>query len=407
MKQLQQNSVAGATTLLVVLGCLNGLMPFATDLYLPAFSQMAESLNASVGYITLTMSSFFAGSCIGQLINGPILDKYGRKVPMMIGLGLFCITSLWCGLVKHLEVLIVLRFLQAIGISICSIGGKAVVRDIYPAHETARIFSILGVIMGFAPIIAPTLGSWLLLGLGWRSIFFFLAIFSFLVIFLLWQFLPKTRGMDKQYAFTVRNVTRKYWHLLGNKPYLAYSIVTALGSAVLFSWISSSSFVFIELLGLTEGQFGLVFASTATCLLLSNQANIFLLRKFKSQDIALVAVILQLVVCAFLFYVVAYHFNVAYLLTGMCLLMLFLHLITTNTMALGLNSVEDDLGVATALMGSLRMALSAVVTVILSYYLMDSALPMVVVISIISLLSLGLQFYSKFSLTSPTTAAVQ
>jgi len=104
-----------STTLLIVLGCLNGLMPsFSTDLYLPAFSKMAESLNTSVGYITLTMSSFFAGSCIGQLVNGPILDKYGRKFPMMVGLGVFFITSLWCGMAQYLETLIVLRFLQAI-----------------------------------------------------------------------------------------------------------------------------------------------------------------------------------------------------------------------------------------------------------------------------------------------------
>jgi len=276
-----------------------------------------------------------------------------------------------------------------------------VVRDIYPASETARIFSILGLIMGFAPIIAPTLGSWLLIGFGWRSIFFFLAIFSFGVILLLWQFLPKTMDRNDHYAFTFRNIFAKYWGLMSNRPYVAYSIVTAMGSAVLFSWISSSSFVFIELLSLTEGQFGLVFATTASCLLLSNQANIFLLRKFKSQDIALVAVAMELVACCYLFYVVQFDFNVTNMIIGMCLLMLFLHLISTNTMALGLNSVEKDLGVATALMGSLRMALSALVTVILSYFLTISALPMIIMIAVISLLSLGLQYSIRHKVLLP------
>ncbi|MEL6944982.1 MAG: MFS transporter, partial [Bacteroidota bacterium] len=296
-----------------------------------------------------------------------------------------------CALVPYIEILIVLRFFQAIGISMCNVGGKAVVRDIFPPTETARIFSILGLIMGIAPIIAPTVGSWLLLGFGWQSIFYFLAIFSLLVILLLWQFLPNTMKKDEQYALTIRNVSSKYFTVVQNRSYLMYSAVTAMASAVLFSWISSSSFIFIELLGVSEGQFGIIFAATASCLIISNQVNIFLLKKFRSQDIALFAVIMELLVCGYLFYVVQFNFTITSMIVGMCSLMLFLHLITTNTMALGLNEIEKDLGVATAFMGSLRMALSAIATLILSYFLSTSALPMVVAIVIISVLSLTLQ----------------
>ncbi|MEL6719615.1 MAG: multidrug effflux MFS transporter [Bacteroidota bacterium] len=390
-EKLQGKIAINTTIIIVVIGFLNGLMPFATDLYLPAFSKMAESLNTTVGFIAATMSSFFAGSCIGQLVNGPILDKYGRKYPMMLGLGVFLVTSIGCALVPYIEILIVLRFFQAIGISMCNVGGKAVVRDIFPPTETARIFSILGLIMGIAPIIAPTVGSWLLLGFGWQSIFYFLAIFSLLVILLLWQFLPNTMKKDEQYALTIRNVSSKYFTVVQNRSYLMYSAVTAMASAVLFSWISSSSFIFIELLGVSEGQFGIIFAATASCLIISNQVNIFLLKKFRSQDIALFAVIMELLVCGYLFYVVQFNFTITSMIVGMCSLMLFLHLITTNTMALGLNEIEKDLGVATAFMGSLRMALSAIATLILSYFLSTSALPMVVAIVIISVLSLTLQ----------------
>ncbi len=400
MSKTQGQQIPLNTTIIIlVIGCLNGLMPFTTDLYLPAFSSMAESLNTSVGFIAMTMSSFFAGSCIGQLLHGPILDKYGRKYPMMMGLFLFFVTSILCGLAQYIEVLIVLRFFQAIGISMCSVGGKTVVRDLFPPSETARIFSILGLIMGVAPIIAPTVGSWLLLGFGWRSIFYFLAINSALLIVLLWQFLPNTIQKDEDYAFTFSHISKKYFALSKNKKYIRYSFVTAMGSAVLFSWISSSSFIFIELLHLSEGQFGMVFAATASCLILSNQVNIFLLKKFKSEDIAFAAVIMELLICGFLFYVIQYNFNVTNMIIGMCLLMSFLSLIGTNTMALGLNEIEKDLGVATAFMGSLRMGLSAVVTFVLSYFLVNSALPMLIAIALVSLLSLWLQYSIKSKLT--------
>jgi DHA1 family bicyclomycin/chloramphenicol resistance-like MFS transporter len=391
----KQKIIVNTTLVIVVIGFMNGLMPFATDLYLPAFSSMAKSLNTSVGFIAMTMSSFFFGSCIGQLINGPILDKYGRKYPMMAGLTLFSVTSVWCGLVQYFEVLILLRFFQAIGISMCNVGSKAIVRDIFPPKETARIFSILGLIMGISPIIAPTVGSWLLLGFGWRSIFYFLAVFSFLLIIVLWQFLPNTLQKDDDYAFTLSNISSKYLVIIRNKKYLGYSFVTAMASAVLFSWISSSSFIFIELLDLSETQFGLVFAGTSASLIMSNQVNIFLLKKMKSQDIAIAAVIMEVVVSAYLFYVVAYHFSVTLMIVGMCLLLFFLHLITTNTMALGLNQIEKDLGIASAFMGSLRMALSAIVTLIISYFLTASAFPMVIAITIISVMSLILQIGIK------------
>ena len=392
MNKAQRDIKINPTTIIIVLGCLNGLMPFSTDLYLPAFTSMAENLNTSVGYIAVTMSSFFAGSCIGQLINGPILDKYGRKYPMIGGLVLFCIASIWCGLVTYLEVLILMRFFQALGISMCNVGGKAVVRDIFPASQTARIFSILGIVMGIAPIISPTIGSWLMLGFGWRSIFYFLAIFSFLVILLVWYFLPDTFQKDETFSLRIDHVLRKYKAVIKVKGYLGYTIVTSFGSAVLFAWISSSSFIFIELLGLSALQFGMVFAGTASCLILSNQLNIMLLWKFRSQDIAIGAVMIELVICAYLFYVVQYNFQLITMIIGVCLLVLFLHLISTNAMAMALNKIEVNLGIASAFMGSLRMALSAVVTFVLSYFLKDSAMPMVIAIFLMSLMSLFLQF---------------
>jgi DHA1 family bicyclomycin/chloramphenicol resistance-like MFS transporter len=239
------------------------------------------------------------------------------------------------------------------------------------------------------------LGSGLLLGFGWRSIFYVLAVLSALVILLVWQLLPNTVEKDDSYSLSIKNVLGRYLLVIRNRKFLVYSFVTGMASAVLFTWISSSSFVFIELLSLSELQFGLVFASTATCILLGNQANILLLKKFSSQEIALGAVVAQVVLSGLVMLIVQFQFSFTVMLSGMCILMFFLHMITTNSMSLGLNEISKNLGVATAFMGSLRMALSAVVTFVLSFFLLDSAMPMLIAIMLISGVSFCLQYSVK------------
>ncbi len=388
----------GSIGIILVIGLLNGLMPFTTDLYLPAFSVMAESLNTTVGFIAMTMSTFFAGSCIGQIAAGPILDKFGRKNPMMIGLVLFLVTSIGCAWAPFIEVLLGLRFFQAVGISMCNVGGKTVVRDLFYPEDTARIFSLIGLVMGIAPIIAPSVGAVMLVNFGWESIFYFLGIFSFLLIILLYYFLPYTGKSTTAYSLSFSNVFNNYKKVVSNKIYLSYTLVTALTSAVLFSWITNSSFIFIELLGMTEKQFGLVFACTAGCMVIASQVNYLLLRKFKPSEIAFVAIIADVILSIYLYYLVNTEFTSLSLILNMCAILFFLTMISINGLSIGLNQIEEDLGVATAFMGSLRMGLSALVTFIVSYFLVDSAVPMAIAILVMSVISLILQYKFKQAL---------
>jgi DHA1 family bicyclomycin/chloramphenicol resistance-like MFS transporter len=186
-----------------------------------------------------------------------------------------------------------------------------------------------------------------------------------------------------------------YWSVLRTPNFLAYSLVAAMASAALFAWISSSSFIFIRLLSLTEQQFGWVFATTAACLILSNQLNRMLLKKFRSEQIALVAAIVQLLVCGGLFLIVQYAFTVPVLLLGLCAFMSCLGLITPNAMALGLRPFTQNVGSATAMMGSIQMASSALATAGLSYFQKDSALPMVIAMMGIVSLSIGVQYWVR------------
>ncbi|WP_416855135.1 multidrug effflux MFS transporter [Flavobacterium sp. XS2P12] len=382
-------------TLIIVLGCLNGLMPFSTDLYLPAFPAMAQNLGTNVGMITLSMSTFFAGACVGQFFNGPLLDRFGRKNPMLIALAFFFLTSLGCAVAGNIILLCVFRFFQAISISVCSVGSRAMVRDVFPVEKIASMFSTLSLIMGIAPIIAPTLGGFILLFSDWRGIFIFLAVMALLLLVALHFFLPHVKEADANYSLKPKAILGNYKKVILTKGYMGYAIITALASAVLFSWISSSSLLFIGILGISKQQFGWIFASTASCMIIGSQFNRILLRRFSSYDIAFWAVGIQLLVCCYLLYTAIYSLTVVHLLVGMCFFMLFLSLISPNTMAITIRPFTENIGSANAIMGVTQMALSALVTAILSYFQNGSAIPMVITMIVLSGISFMMQYVLK------------
>ncbi len=366
------------TTIIVVLGTLNGLMPFSTDLYLPAFSAMASDLNIEIGLISWSLSAFFAGASIGQLINGPILDRYGRKKPMLIALGIYAVASIACAWANTIELLCFVRFLQALSISMCSVGSKATVRDVFPPNKTASVFSTMVLIMGIAPIIAPTLGSIILKYTNWQTIFFFLAIIAVALFFSLYFFLPVTEQPNRSVSLRPIKVAKNYVQVIKTPGFYGYAFVVAIASGILFSWISSSSIIFMDVLGLTEQHYGWVFAGTASCFLVGSQFNRILLRRFDPVNIAVTASFIQLFIVGGLFFVANYAFTVQNMIIGVCAFMFCLAMITPNAMAKALEPFETNAGSASASMGATQMALSAIVTSTLGVFQDGTAIPMLI-----------------------------
>lgn len=190
-------SIKHPTAIIIILGGVSMIGPFTTDMYLPAFAAIAEGLDALVPEVGYSLSSYFAGICIGQLIHGPLIDRFGRKNPLLIFLGLYVLMSLACSATNSIEGLIVYRFFQAFAGSCGMVVNRAVVRDLFPAEETAKVFSKLILVMGVAPIIAPTVGGLVVEAWGWRAVFWVLSAIGAAVLAAVILSLPESKGPDR------------------------------------------------------------------------------------------------------------------------------------------------------------------------------------------------------------------
>src|SRR5690349_2354345 len=168
--------------IILILGLLSAIGPFSIDMYLPGFPAMAKDLNCSVDDIAYSLASFFIGVCLGQMICGPLLDRYGRKPPLLTGLVIYLVASIGCAMSKSVETLIVFRFFQALGGCLGMVAPRAIIRDVFPLDENAKIFSLMILILGVSPIIAPTAGSFIIAQLGWQWIFVVLTIITAIIL---------------------------------------------------------------------------------------------------------------------------------------------------------------------------------------------------------------------------------
>src|ERR1700722_1801762 len=198
------------TLIILILGAMSTVSPFAIDMYLPAFPGIAAALNTSTAKISLSISSYFVGIAAGQLFYGPLLDRFGRKLPLYAGLALFIVASLLCLISRTVEWLVAMRFLQALGGCAAQVASMAMVRDFFPVHETARIISLLILILGVSPLLAPTVGGFISAHLGWRWVFIVLALFAGLVLSVCFWWLPEGHPPDPGVSLRLPPIVRNF-----------------------------------------------------------------------------------------------------------------------------------------------------------------------------------------------------
>ncbi|MCW3089664.1 MAG: drug resistance transporter, Bcr/CflA subfamily [Ferruginibacter sp.] len=363
--------------LILVLGLITAIGPFSIDMYLPAFTSIAADLHTTVAHVSLSLSSFFIGISIGQFIYGPLLDRFGRKKPLYVGLSLYLVASVFCAMAGSADSLIALRFLQALGSCAGMVASRAMVRDLFDVEENAKVFSLLMLVVGVSPIIAPTLGGYITASLGWHYVFILLTIMAAVILAAVHFVLPESRKADPDYSLKPAAIVKSFWGVLIVPQFYTYAFTGAVAAAGLYAYISGSPSVFMEIYKVSEKQYGWIFALVAAGLIISSQVNSLLLRKFKSEQIIPVALFCQCISGCILFLGSVYGW------VGLGATIFFILIFLScqgftfpNSSALSMAPFSKNAGSASALMGAIQMGIGAFTSAVVSFLSNHTPLPM-------------------------------
>lgn len=388
-----QEMKVNRTFLILILGIMSAIGPFSIDMYLPGFPAIADSLHTTVANISLSLSSFFIGISVGQFIYGPLLDRYGRKKPLYLGLSLYIVASAGCALAASADMLIALRLIQALGGCVGMVASRAIIRDVFPVSEIARVFSKLMLVIAVSPIIAPTVGGYMVTAYGWHSIFIVLAVMALLVLVSVHFVLTDSMKAERTQSLSIKVVYTNYAFVFRTTQFYTYAFTGAIAAAGLYAYIAGSPFVFIKLFGLSEKQYGVLFACVALGLIAASQVNSLLLKKFSSQQIVRVALLCQTITGITLF--ICSGNNILDVRGTIALIFTFLScqgFIFPNTSALSMAPFEKNAGSASALMGGIQMTIGALSSISVSAFSNGTAMPMVSVMALCSFSSLCFLF---------------
>ncbi|WP_338876301.1 multidrug effflux MFS transporter [Spirosoma sp. SC4-14] len=375
--------------IILILGLLTTVSPFSIDMYLPGFPAIANDLHTSIAQVQLSLTAYLIGIAVGQLLYGPMLDRFGRKKPLYVGLGIYLLASIGCALTTSIEMLILMRLLQALGGCVGLVAAQALVRDLFPVSQIAQVFSLLTLVLAVSPMIAPTVGGYATVALGWHSIFVILAIITSLILIGVYYALPSGKAPDSSLSLRPKAVLGNFFTVLKQPQFLTYSLVSGIATAAPFAYISGSPDVFMNIYKVSEQQYGWIFSCLAIAIIAPSQFNRFLLKRFSSEQIIYTTLLYQSTVGLIMVFGTWAGWFGLYGLMGM--LFLFLGgqgLTAPNSTALSLSPFVRHAGSASALMGSFRMASGAVVSGAVSVLHNHTAMPMVGVMTSCSVLGL-------------------
>ncbi|CAN5451521.1 multidrug effflux MFS transporter [soil metagenome] len=387
--ETNQMQPTNRSLLILILGLLSAIGPFSIDMYLPGFPTIAADLHTTVDEVAYSLSSFFFGICAGQLIYGPLLDRFGRKRPLCVGLVIYVAASLGCAVSNSVEMLIGFRLLQALGGCVGMVAPGAIVRDSFPVNENARIFSLLILILGVSPIVAPTMGSYLITSLGWHSVFIVLAVITALLLVAVIFLLPETKQPDPSMSLKPKPIINNFILVLKQPQFSTYAFSGAIAAAGLFAYLAGSPFVFMKIYNVSEQQYGWIFGLIAAGLITCSQLNNVLLRKYSSAQIIRIVLLVQTTIGAVLF--ISSAFDMLNLYSTIFLIFLFLScqgFSFPNSAALSLAPFTREAGSASALMGALQMGFGALASALVGIINNGTTLPMTGIMASCALLGL-------------------
>lgn len=372
-----------------ILGALATVTPIAIDLYLPAFSQIAKDFGTTPATISLSVSSYFIGMAIGQILYGPLLDRFGRKRPLYVGLIIFIAASIGCMKSWNVDVLVAFRFLQALGGSVAWVAAVAMVRDFFPVEKSVRIFSLLILILGVSPLLAPTVGGFITTEWGWQAIFIVLAAVTLLILIIVLAYLPEGHQPDPTVSLKVKPMLKTFIEVLKHPQFYTYTFSGAFAFATLFIYVAGSPVIFMEIFHVSPQFYGGIFALLSVGFIGGSQFNIFLTRKHRSDKIFRIALICQVIASIFFLIGAWSGWLGLYTTIGMFFICLScVGLINPNANALALAPFTKNIGSASALLGCTQIGIAALASSGVGLLNSTNTVPVVALLAITSSIAL-------------------
>ena len=376
-----------------MLGALTAFGPVSTDMYLPSFTALARDLSASEAAVQVTLSAFLVGLAAGQLVLGPLSDRYGRRLPLLAGLVLYIVAAAGCALAPNIETLWLARFLQSFGACAMLVISRATVRDFYSGTEGAHFLSMLMLVLGLAPVVGPPLGALILDAFGWRGIFWLQAGLGTAVLAAAAFAFPESLPVKRRARGGILPVLAGYVTLFRDRHYMAPTIAGDLVFAGLFAFLAGGPFILASVYGLTPQQFAFVFSFNAFGFLLGTQINAWLVRRYGPARMLTGALVVYfLAALVLLINAITGTGGLAGIVVPLFVLFLTVGAAPANALALAQEHYPHMAGSATALFGSIQFGVGALAGTMVGLLHDGTAVPMAGIIVFAAAVSLAVNF---------------
>jgi MFS transporter, DHA1 family, multidrug resistance protein len=349
--------------LIVMLGVLNTLTPISIDMYLPGFPQVARDLGTSMGNVALSASTYFLGFAIGQIVYGPLLDRFGRKVPLYIGLFLYAIASVGCIYSHSIEIFWIMRFFQALCGCVASVTAMAMVGDFFSTEQSARVISFLILILGVSPLLAPTVGGFIVNFWGWHWVFIVLATISLIILVCVYLLLPEGHDPDPSISLKAKSIIAGFKAILFERQFYVFALAGSFAFAGLFVYVAGSPSIFMQGFHLSPKTYGGIFALLSVSFIGGSQMNHLLTRKFKNVEIFKTTLYIQVLVSILFLIGELEAWN------GLIAVIIFLFILLgcagltyPNAAALALSPFSKNGGSASALLGFIQIGIGGLIS---------------------------------------------
>jgi MFS transporter, DHA1 family, multidrug resistance protein len=389
-----------------ILGALATISPFAIDLYLPAFSQIAADFNTTPAKVSLSVSAYFIGMAIGQMLYGPLLDRFGRKNPLYAGLLIFVVASIACTLSQDVETLVAVRFIQALGGSVAWVAAVTMVRDFFPVEESARVFSLLILILGVSPLLAPTFGGFIATAFAWEVIFILLAVIAVLILAIVFVYLPQGQAPDRDVSLKPAPMIKTFLSILRHPQFYTFTFSGAFSFATLFIYVAGSPVIFMDIFHVSPRFYGGIFALLSVGFIGGSQFNIWLTKTFSSKKIFRSALTVQ-VFASVLFLILSWN---DWLTLNTTIAMFFLCLscigiINPNANALALAPFTRNVGSASALLGCTQLGIAALASSGVGLFNSQDTVPIITLMAATSIVSIIILWIGSRNIGRPVVEA--